>query len=106
MKAKANTMPCTVTNRAMNNLQYPSFTIHRSSFSLHTRFLGDSAPISPDINSLVSGGHLDLSLAPDHILALSDIVTVQHRKLGYREPQCPFNGNNVDLSLNSGNEVD
>jgi hypothetical protein len=36
-------------------------TIHRSNFSRIFKFFGRSPLISPDINILVNGGHLDLS---------------------------------------------
>jgi hypothetical protein len=44
-----------------HNLRYPSFTIHLSNLSRAFSSFGRSPLISPDINILVNGGHLDLS---------------------------------------------
>jgi hypothetical protein len=71
-----------------HNRRYPSLTIHRSNLSLALSSIGLSPLISPDINILVNGGHLALSVTlSDPVLYLSDILLLR--------PQAGFQTNPV-----------
>jgi hypothetical protein len=77
-------MQCNSTNKPTNDLRHPSLTIQMSNFSLNDSTCGPSSVSSPDINILVSGGHLDLSL-PDRLRTvphLSIIAGANSQTLG------------------------
>jgi hypothetical protein len=57
---------------AAYNLLHPSFIIQTSNLSFQVIIFGPSSLNSPDIKSLVKGGHLDLSL-PERLLRVFDL---------------------------------
>lgn len=72
MNPNANTIKCTATKNTNVSLLDPSFTIHRSNFSIIVKPLGSSPLTSPDSNILDKGVDLERSDMEEEVDEVGD----------------------------------